>query len=73
MFNHTNSGESVLENLINRWLNEKLHHDRRSLTLEVFLEAVQLLCLIIVQTLGLLGMYWTGMTDDTQWSYPLEG
>ena len=34
IFNHTNSGEGVLENLINRWLNEKLHHDRRSHTLE---------------------------------------
>ena len=28
------SGEGVLENLINRQLNEKLHHDRRSHTLE---------------------------------------
>ena len=34
IFNHTNSGEGVLENLINRWLNEKLHHDRKSHTLE---------------------------------------
>ena len=34
IFNHTNSGEGVLENLINRQLNEKLHHDRRSHTLE---------------------------------------
>ena len=34
IFNHTNSGEGVLENLINRWLNEKLHPDRRSHTLE---------------------------------------
>ena len=34
IFNHTNSGEGVLENLINRQLNEKLHHDRRSRTLE---------------------------------------
>ena len=33
IFNHTNSGEGALENLINRWLNEKLHHDR-SCTLE---------------------------------------
>ena len=33
IFNHTNSGESVLKNLINRWVNEKLHHDR-SHTLE---------------------------------------
>ena len=35
IFNHTNGGEGVLENLISRWLNEKLHHDRRSHTLEV--------------------------------------
>ena len=34
IFNHTNSGKGVLENLINRQLNEKLHHDRRSHTLE---------------------------------------
>ena len=34
IFSHTNSGEGVLENLINRRLNEKLHHDRRSCTLE---------------------------------------
>ena len=34
IFSQTNSGEGVLENLINRWLNEKLHHDRRSRTLE---------------------------------------
>ena len=34
IFNHTNSSEGVLENLINRELNEKLHHDRRSHTLE---------------------------------------
>ena len=34
IFNHTNSGEGVLENLINRRLNEKLHHDKRSHTLE---------------------------------------
>ena len=34
---------------------------------EIFLYAVQLLCLIIVQTLGLLGMYWTGLTDDTHY------
>ena len=33
IFYHTNSGEGVLENLSNRWLNEKLHHDR-SHTLE---------------------------------------
>ena len=31
---NTNSGEGVLQNLINRWLNEKLHHDRRSHTLQ---------------------------------------
>ena len=58
IFNHTNSGEGVLENLINRWLNEKLHHDRRShVPWKIFLQAVQLLCLIIIQTLGLLDMY----------------
>ena len=34
IFNHTNSGEGVLENLINRRLSEKLHHDRRCHTLE---------------------------------------
>ena len=34
IFSHTNSGEGVLENLINRWLSEKLHHDRRSRTLQ---------------------------------------
>ena len=34
IFSHTNSSEGVLENLINRWLNEKLQHDRRSRTLE---------------------------------------
>ena len=34
ILNHSKSGEGVLENLINRWLNEKLHHDRRSHTLE---------------------------------------
>ena len=34
IFNPTSSGEGVLENLTNRWLNEKLHHDRRSHTLE---------------------------------------
>ena len=34
IFNHTNNGEGVLENLINRWLNEKFLHDRRSHTLE---------------------------------------
>ena len=28
IFNHTKSGEGVLENLINRWLKEKIHHDR---------------------------------------------
>ena len=32
--NFTNSGGGVLENLINRWLNEKLHQDRKSHTLE---------------------------------------
>ena len=34
IFNHTNSGEGVLENLINRRLSEKLHHDIRGRTLE---------------------------------------
>ena len=34
IFNHTNSGEGELENLINKRLSEKLHHDRRSRTLE---------------------------------------
>ena len=34
IFNHTKSGEGVMENLINRRLNEKLHRDRRSHTLE---------------------------------------
>ena len=34
IFNQTNSGEGVLEKLINKWLTEKLNHDRRSRTLE---------------------------------------
>ena len=73
IFNHTNSGEGVLENLINRWLNEKLHHIEEVVPWKIFLQSVQLLYLIIIQTLGLLDMYWTELTEDTQWSYPLEG
>ena len=34
IFNQTNSGEGVLEKLINKWLTEKLNHDQRSCTLE---------------------------------------
>ena len=34
IFNQTNSGEGVLEKLINKWLTEKLNHDQRSHTLE---------------------------------------
>ena len=73
IFNHTNSGEGVLENLINRQMNEKLYHDRRSHTLEDIPTGSTAAVLDHHSNSWILGIYLTGLIDDTQWSCPLEG